>query len=86
MRLEVHRQTDGYHMTLAACLTSHKCVCCDILGTANTVSLPLSSPWMVTGHTMAVWSPVLPSKPQQAHMLTLGHALLFSLAWLLSFN
>lgn len=43
--LKMHRQTvaDGYHMTLAACLTSHKCVCCDILGTANTVSASLFS-------------------------------------------
>lgn len=66
--LEVHRQTvaDGYHMTLAACLTSHKCVCCDILGTANTVSASLFSvdgDWSHYGSMEPSAAPQAPTSP-----------------------
>lgn len=88
--MEVHRQTvtDGYSVTLAACLTSHKCVCCDILALQTTVSLPLSSPWMGTGNTVAAWGPLLspPPTPASIHVLALEQPLLFNTALLPSIS
>lgn len=83
--MEVHRQTvaDGHCVTLAACLTSHKCVCCDIQA-LQTPCLCLS---LLCGcqHCVSMGFTAAPP-PLQVYMLTLEQPLLFSTALLRFFS